>query len=521
MSFSSLISRRGLAVALATLVLVIAGRWWLGPVASWMPTSSQLENDSVLIKTRSGKQAEQGKAVKNSNAASDSTAASLRSRILAGESWRTVYHDIKTITDPALRDAMFQLMVETLFENDPGKLAAMLHAGGLDPALVRKVGPLLAESIRKVGTFNDLPESLGLLGNNFIVAASLTEPRMALDWVNHNTTGLCRDIALLSVTAALARQAPAEALRQLDTIQNEDSKGESAREIGRSWGLAGDAAGALNWAKSLPEGELRTKAMEGTLAGISQRDPKSVITEIAAYATHPDFAYVGGLMGDSLAQKDPRGGMDIISQLPEGPVKQQAMQSSLQKWGQKNFTEAEAYVRYEQAVTPGEMRHLYWGAGAETQPDVAWQKIQTYTDPQQRQQAMAGYVEGHLLQAGTNNPAPMIAFVNALPAGPERDYAQAELTNYYFSAGDPAKSWDHALQVQTPDLRVEAIFAAWWITENHQGVDAANNQLSRTQLSKSQLNQLQTMATQLYTGGVGAVEILPLGFKPGGIGHIP
>ena len=103
-------------------------------------------------------------------------------------------------------------------------------------------------------------------------------------------------------------------------------------------------AASVLWGESLPEGPLKNEALEEIADAYVQRDPAAAAAWAEKYATANTGAGIVEEIGEEWAQRDPKAAVTWLNGLPDGPAKSEGTFSALREWTRRDPTAASEYL---------------------------------------------------------------------------------------------------------------------------------------------------------------------------------
>ena len=103
-------------------------------------------------------------------------------------------------------------------------------------------------------------------------------------------------------------------------------------------------AASVLWGESLPEGPLKNEALEEIADAYVQRDPAAAAAWAEKYATASAGGRIIEEIGGEWAQRDPKAAVTWLNGLTDGPAKSEGTFSALREWTRRDPTAASQYL---------------------------------------------------------------------------------------------------------------------------------------------------------------------------------
>ena len=103
-------------------------------------------------------------------------------------------------------------------------------------------------------------------------------------------------------------------------------------------------AASVLWGESLPEGPLKDEALEDIADAYVQRDPAAAAAWAEKYATAATGGGIIEEVGGEWAQRDPKAAVTWLNSLADGPAKSEGTFSALREWTRHDPTAASEYL---------------------------------------------------------------------------------------------------------------------------------------------------------------------------------
>lgn len=277
----------------------------------------------------------------------------------------------------------------------------------------------------------------------------LEEPQKAMAWLGGQDM-MTRGFGTVTVLASMASKDPQAAAKFFSDPENPILKvprmgSFAALGLAREWSRT-DPAGALAWAKTLPE-ESRAGAYTGVVGGMMTEDPKAAIRTAQELPPGEDRERLMGNLSESWANRDPEAALKWAGTL-EGEEKSEATRKALNGWASRDPKAASAYV----ATLPPEQRDAAVGtvAGrwANQNPAEAATWLSGQAEGDGKKDAM-----GSVMNSWTAmEPEKASAWLRDQPEGVSKDQGIVSLANSQMKS-DPEAAMTWASTISNPATR--------------------------------------------------------------------
>ena len=277
----------------------------------------------------------------------------------------------------------------------------------------------------------------------------LEQPDRAVTWLNGQDM-MTRGFGTVTILASLASKDPQKAAKFFNDPDNPILKvprmgSFAALGVAREWARK-DAAGAMAWAKSLPE-ESRAGAYTGLIGGMMNEDPNGAIRTAAELPPGEDRERIMGSIGENWGTKDPQAALKWANTL-EGEERSEATKRALNGWANKDPGAAAAHL----ATLPPAERDQYTGSTAgrwaNRNPAEAAAWVSTQPEGAGRKEAM-GSVMGTWAET---EPDKASSWLVTQPPGSSKDQGIVSLANSQVKS-DPEAALAWAATIQDPTTR--------------------------------------------------------------------
>ncbi len=103
-------------------------------------------------------------------------------------------------------------------------------------------------------------------------------------------------------------------------------------------------AAAALWGERLPEGAVRNEALEQIAGAYVQRDPTAAAAWAEKFATTSSGAGIVEEIGEEWSERDPKSAVAWLNGLTDGPAKSEGTYSALREWTRRDPTAASEYL---------------------------------------------------------------------------------------------------------------------------------------------------------------------------------
>jgi hypothetical protein len=277
----------------------------------------------------------------------------------------------------------------------------------------------------------------------------LEQPDHAITWLNGQDM-MTRGFGTVTVLASLASKDPQQAAKFFNDPDNPILKmprvgSFAALGVAREWART-DPAGAMTWAKSLPE-DSRGGAYAGLVGGMMGDDPLAATRTASELPPGEDRDRLMGQIAENWANKDPQAALKWAGGL-QGEEKTESTKKALNGWAGKDPAAAAAYV----ATLPAAEQDKYTGAvagrWANRNPAEAAAWVNTQPEGEGRKEAV-GSVMGTWAET---EPDKASAWLVTQPDGASKDQGIVTLANSQMRS-DPEAALTWAATIQDPTTR--------------------------------------------------------------------
>ena len=182
-----------------------------------------------------------------------------------------------------------------------------------------------------------------------------------------------------------------------------------------------DPEGAVAWAKELPKGTLRHRALDTVIQHPAMRDPATALEPAQTLgSSNRNFGGAFWAVFNVWAAQDPQAATAWFNTLTEGPARTTAPSSFVSGLAQNSPEDA---ARYAALMPPGEAQNsaasIVVSSWAQNDPAAAAQWASTFPEGQAREQALKGLISNW----ASSDPEASSLWLANLPAGKSRESA--------------------------------------------------------------------------------------------------
>jgi hypothetical protein len=191
------------------------------------------------------------------------------------------------------------------------------------------------------------------------------DPRAALAWAKETLLDDVQQDALATIAGQLSVTSLSEAEALARELTSPTARLDALANIAAVLGEK-EPARALQWAQNLADPGERSTALEEALWSISGVDPELAAQELAKVNDPLLIESVGSAIAEELAAKDPAKAVQWASGLPAGPARSEAMAGALAGWAAQDPQAAYAYLQANDRGNGDAMEWVFeeWGAKA-------------------------------------------------------------------------------------------------------------------------------------------------------------
>ena len=305
---------------------------------------------------------------------------------------------------------------------------------------------LLAREAMQAGNFD--PERLFAM-HLLMTRFGLEQPERAVTWLNGQDM-MTRGFGTVTVLASLASKDPQAAAKFFNDPDNPILKmprvgSFAALGVAREWSRS-DPAGAMAWAKSLPE-DSRAGAYTGLVGGMMAGDPLAATRTAKELPPGEDRERLMGNIAETWGNKDPQAALTWARTL-EGEEKTEATKKALNGWANKDPKAAAAHLATLSPQESDKYTGAVAGRWANRNPSEAAAWLTNQPEGEGRKEAM-GSVMGSWAET---EPEKASAWLVNQPVGASKDTGIVTLANSQVKT-DPEAALTWAATIQDPTTR--------------------------------------------------------------------
>lgn len=305
---------------------------------------------------------------------------------------------------------------------------------------------LLARDAMQAGNFD--PERLFAM-HLLMTRFGLEQPDRAVSWLNGQDM-MTRGFGTVTVLASLASKDPQAAAKFFNDPDNPILKmprvgSFAALGVAREWSRT-DPAGAMAWAKSLPE-DSRGGAYTGLVGGMMAEDPLAATRTAKELPPGEDRERLMGNIAETWGNRDPQAALAWAATL-EGEEKTEANKKALNGWANKDPKAAAAHLATLPAAEGDKYLGAIAGRWANRNPSEAAAWLTTQPEGDGRKEAM-GSVMGSWSET---EPEKASAWLVTQPTGGSKDTGIVTLANSQVKS-DPEAALTWAATINDPTTR--------------------------------------------------------------------
>ncbi|HVE16546.1 MAG TPA: hypothetical protein VNB29_07405 [Chthoniobacterales bacterium] len=385
------------------------------------------------------------------------------------------------VGDAALRARVVEFLLVKWLDTDRGTYLQYLdQLEGSDdegkdawpilvPAFVKAV-PQLNE---QAASSPDLEEAVQWMTDYY----AEQNPTAALDWAKKWLLGDAQESALATVAGQLSKSSLDQAIAVANGLKSPNARVDAMSNIGSELGKT-DPQKALAWAQSLTNPAEKSAAIEEVMWSMADSDPAAAASQVKQINNPELLQNIGGTIAESLADKNPSQAMQWAEAIPAGAAQDEAVSGALSGWAKSDPKAAFDYLQAKHS-TNGDAAENVFEQWATTKPEEAAAQATQISNPQMREQAVTGVVNGWL---NDSDSQAVEQWVDGLQSGHEKDVASAALVDA-LSVNDPQPAWDRALTIKDTQVRQEAVLSAF------SGLAQSDPEAAKTALKSSSISE--------------------------------
>jgi len=455
----------------------------------------------------------------------------------------SLMREVMKISDPALRAKVAAVLVQRWVSVDMKGFIAFVDESEVDDddadadTLWAVLAPALANALpnlpEEIATRPELSEVVRRL----IEYSARENPDRALAWTKQWLLGDAYESAMATIAGEMIKKSPEKALGVLADIDSAVRRVDAISAIASVYGETHPKE-ATAWARSLENPAEQPYAMNAVLAARASVDPAAASVDFSDFRQAMETAYSAEREADmkrhgmtdikedrngepltpeeamdsenlpskvdpqmrlleesaaAIAQNwaatDPGKAMPWAQSLPEGPLRDQAIEGALSGWATEQPQAAYAFYKQNYAANPDPAQDIFesW-AGAE--PEAAAAEATQLKDPAMREKAVAGVVSGWLDSA--SDETALDTWVDQLPTSRDRDVANSQIADSD-SYDSPKTSWNRAMKIEDQLSRREALKSAFASMVESDPAEARTMLAAAKSLSSDEATRLDKM----------------------------
>ncbi|MCF7674390.1 MAG: hypothetical protein K9M97_03545 [Akkermansiaceae bacterium] len=178
--------------------------------------------------------------------------------------------------------------------------------------------------------------------DGFLAHLTQAGPEAARQWVDALGDPALRDGSMSRLAEKLAQTDPAGTARWLLANPGEALNGRLDNVVG-TWAST-DQRAAVDFFKTLPQGDTRNNAFRGIISAVASKDPQSAATMIDRYSADADNGAIRSFVWHSFGQ-EPALALDYVSRMTDAGDQERTYQRTLGHWLDKDPTQAQAWIQ--------------------------------------------------------------------------------------------------------------------------------------------------------------------------------
>ncbi|MEO0796401.1 MAG: hypothetical protein AAFX93_14625 [Verrucomicrobiota bacterium] len=297
------------------------------------------------------------------------------------------------------------------------------------------------------------PAESDLLKYVLVKELSRRDGELASNWISENLIGADRTRLTVAMVDMLAEVNPEAAIQVVETMPAGATRVEALQSLVLNWDVD-DIDRAKQWLGEQPQ-SLDTRnhlqALEHRLAYNKPEEAKNRLATISDAELH---AQVSGLIGDSLARKDPYAAMEWAYTLESESSRQEAVWSVVEAWSREDAFAALDYANELADEQPFKYAMMY-GAAVNMpaqDPVRASQFYDSIDDPRVRR-VLVGEITSNWIKQDSESA---LEWIENLESDDSYSIALQVAASEYVS-DDPAHALNLALSIPEGSMRNESI----------------------------------------------------------------
>ena len=178
--------------------------------------------------------------------------------------------------------------------------------------------------------------------DGFLAHLTQAGPEVARQWVDGLRDPALRDGSMSRLAEKLAQTDPAGTARWLLANPGEALNSSLDNVVG-SWAST-DQQAAVDFFKTLPQGEPRNDAFRGIISAVASKDPQAAATMIDRYSADADNGAIRSFVWHSFRQ-EPALALDYVSRMTDAGDQERTYERTLGHWLDRDPTQAQAWIQ--------------------------------------------------------------------------------------------------------------------------------------------------------------------------------
>lgn len=178
--------------------------------------------------------------------------------------------------------------------------------------------------------------------DGFLARLTQAGPEVARQWVDALSDPALRDGSMSRLAGKLAQTDPAGTARWLLANPGETLNSSLDNVVG-SW-AGTDQQAAVDFFKTLPQGEPRNDAFRGIISAVASKDPQAAATMIDRYSADAGNGAIRSFVWHAFRQ-EPALALDYVSRMTDAGDQERTYQRTLGYWLERDPTQAQAWIQ--------------------------------------------------------------------------------------------------------------------------------------------------------------------------------
>ncbi len=181
-----------------------------------------------------------------------------------------------------------------------------------------------------------------LLRYSIINEMAKREPDKAIQWIQETEKGVAQNQSLSALVSGVAQYDPKKASAILKHLPEFGARDEIQLVVAREWSIH-HLEEAFQWIGNQPSGRKRDALYQAAAHHFAYNKPEDAAQKIDQMPA-AIRAEMAGIIGESLAIKDPVAAFQWVETLADPAVKQEALGSTIRRWAQQDPAQALKYA---------------------------------------------------------------------------------------------------------------------------------------------------------------------------------